>query len=130
MCLVLSFDNCENKERTNESNILEDIKSGENDSEWHCDLEETVNKNWILNLLEYLISSLFFQVIWTNQFISSKWEKRYCWKWAQRSRWSCCFCWWPYVKEKCHLKIRSRNNSTFQFILLPNPVYVEPDEVY
>ena len=45
MCLVLSFDNCENKERTNESNILEDIKSGENDSEWHCDLEETVNKN-------------------------------------------------------------------------------------
>ena len=36
----------------------------------------------------------------------------------------------PYFKGNYLQKIRSRNISKFQFKLLPNPVYLEPDEVY
>ena len=35
-----------------------------------------------------------------------------------------------YFKGNYLQKIRSRNISKFQFKLLPNPVYLEPDEVY
>ena len=37
MCLSLSFDKSDNS-------ILEEIRSVNNDSEWFCDSEETVNK--------------------------------------------------------------------------------------
>ena len=36
----------------------------------------------------------------------------------------------PYCKRNYLQKIRSRNISKFQFKLLLNPVYLEPDEVY
>lgn len=48
MFLALSFDNCGNKEGTNEHSILEDIKSGEKDNKWYSD-SETVNRNCVLD---------------------------------------------------------------------------------
>ena len=36
----------------------------------------------------------------------------------------------PYVKGDYLQKIRSRNILKFRFLLLPNPVYLESDEVY
>lgn len=49
--LALSFDNCGNKEGTNEHSILEDIKSGEKDSKRDSD-SETVNRNCVLNFVD------------------------------------------------------------------------------
>lgn len=36
----------------------------------------------------------------------------------------------PYFEGSCLQRIRSRNNSTCQFKLLANPIYIEPEEAY
>ena len=51
MCLSLSFDKCENTKNLNNS-ILEEISSVNNDSEWFCDSDETVNKSHILEFVD------------------------------------------------------------------------------
>ena len=58
-------------------------------------------------------------------------RKRYCWKWAERSIYGhVIFAGKPNFKGKYLRDIRSTNESTFQFQLLPNLVYLEPDKIY
>ena len=52
MCLSLSFDKCENTKNLNDNNILEEISSVNNDSDWFCDSDETVNKSYILEFVD------------------------------------------------------------------------------
>ena len=131
MCLALSFDNCENKEDTNENSTLEDINSGNNDSEWHCDSEETVDKN---HIFEFVDAPSFVAVLSSNlnepvYFI--KVEEKGISESELKDRYGhVVFVGEPYFKGKYLQIIRSRNNSTFQFKLLPHPIYIEPDEVY
>ena len=52
MCLSLSFDKCENTKNINDNSILEEISAVNNDSEWFCDSDETVNKSYILKFVD------------------------------------------------------------------------------
>ena len=64
MRLSLSFDKCENTKNLNDISILEEISSVNNDSEWFCDSDETVNKSYIYSsLLMCHLSLMFYQII-------------------------------------------------------------------
>ena len=63
MCLSLSFDKCENTKYLNDNSTLEEISSVNNDSEWFCDSDETVNKSYIL---EFVDVSSFVAVLSNN----------------------------------------------------------------
>ena len=52
MCLSLSFDKCENTKNLNDNSILEEIISVNNDREWFCDSDETVNKSYMLEFVD------------------------------------------------------------------------------
>ena len=129
MCLSLSFDKCENTKNLNDNSILEEISSVNNDSEWFCDSDETVNKSYILEFVDMLA---FFVVLSNNSnepvyFI--KVEKKGIAECELRDRFGhVALVGEPYFKGNYLQKIRSRNISKFK--LLPNPVYLEPDEVY
>ena len=131
MCLSLSFDKCENTKNLNDNSILEEISSVNNDSEWFCDSDETVNKSYILEFVDMLA---FFVVLSNNSnepvyFI--KVEKKGIAECELRDRFGhVALVGEPYFKGNYLQKIRSRNISKFKFKLLPNPVYLEPDEVY
>ena len=131
MCLSLSFDKCENAKNLNANSILEEISSVNNDSEWFCDSDETVNKSYIL---EFVDVPSFVAVLSNNlnepvYFI--KVEEKGIAECQLRDRFGdVVLVGKPYFKGNYLQKIRSRNISKFQFKLLPNPVYLEPDEVY
>ena len=131
MRLSLSFDKCENTKNLNDNSILEEISSVNNDSEWFCDSDETVNKSYIL---EFVDVPSFVDVLSNNlkepvYFI--KVEEKGITERELRDRFGhVVLVGEPYFKGNYLQKIRSRNISKFQFKLLPNPVYIEPDEVY
>ena len=52
MSLSLSFDKCENTKNLNDNIIFEEISSVNNDSEWFCDSDKTVNKSYILEFVD------------------------------------------------------------------------------
>ena len=52
MCFSLSFDKSENTKNLSDTSILEEISSVNNDSEWFCDSDETVNKSYILEFVD------------------------------------------------------------------------------
>ena len=52
MCLSLSFDKCENTKNLNDNSILKEISSVNNDSEWFCNSDQTVNKSYILEFVD------------------------------------------------------------------------------
>ena len=129
MCLSLSFDKCENTKNLNDNSILEEISSVNNDSEWFCDSDETVNKIYIL---EFVDVPSFVTVLSNNLN-----EPVYLIKVKEKGIAECelrdrfghvVLVGEPYFKGNYLQKIRSRNISKFK--LLPNPVYLEPDEVY
>ena len=63
MCLPLSFDKLENAKNLNDDGILEEISSVNNESEWFCDSDETVNQSYIL---EFVDVSSFAAVLSSN----------------------------------------------------------------
>ena len=46
------FDNCQNTKNLNDNSILEEISSLNNDKEWFCNSNETVNKSYILEFVD------------------------------------------------------------------------------
>ena len=52
MSLSLRFDKCENTKNLNDNIIFEEISSVNNDSEWFCDSDETVNKSYIFEFVD------------------------------------------------------------------------------
>ena len=128
MCLSLSFDKCENTKNLNNS-ILEEISSVNNDSEWFCDSDETVNKSYILGFVDV---SSFVAVLSNNlkepvYFIKVEKGIAEC---ELRDQFGhVVLVGEPCFKGNYLQKIRSRYILKFQFKLLPNPVYLEPDEV-
>ena len=101
------------KKNLNDNRILEEISSVNNDSEWFCDSDETVNKSYILEPVYFIkveekgiaeceLRDRFGHVVLVGE---------------------------PYFKGNYLQKIRFRNISKFKFKLLPNPVCLEPDEV-
>ena len=131
MCLSLSFDKCENTKDLNDNSILEEISSVTNDSEWFCDSDKTINKSYIL---EFVDVPSFVAVLSNNlnePVYSIKVEEKGIAECELRDRFGhVILVGEPYFKVNYLKKIRSRKISKFQFKLLPNPVYLEPDEVY
>ena len=123
MCLLLSFDKCENTKNLNDNSILEEISSVNNDSEWFCDSDEIVNKSYILDFVDV---QSFVAVLSNNlnepvYFI--KVEEKGIAECELRDRFGhAVLVGEPYFKGNYLKKIRSRNISKFQFKLLPNPV--------
>ena len=131
MCLSLSFDKCESTKNLNDNSILEEFSSVTNDSEWFYDLDETVNKSYILEFVDlpYFVAVLSNNLNEPVYFI--KVEEKGIAEYELRDR----FCHVilvgePYFKGNYLQKIRSRNISKFQFKLLLKSVYLEPHEVY
>ena len=131
MCLSLSFDKCENTKNLNDNSILEEISSVNNNSERLCNSNKTINKSYIL---EFVDVSSFVAVLSNNlnkpvYFI--KVEEKGIAECELRDRFGhVVLVGEPYFKGNYLQKIHSRNISKFQFKLLSNPVYLEPDEVY
>ena len=113
------------------NSILEEISSVNNDSEWFCDSDETVNKSYIL---EFVDVPSFVAVLLNDlnePVYIIKVEEKGIAECELRDRFGhVVLVGEPYFKGNYLQKIRSRNISKFQFELLPNPVYLEPDEVY
>ena len=124
MCLSLSFDKCKNTKNLNDNSILEEISSVNNDSEWFI-LESYI--------LEFVDVPSFVAVLSNNlnepvYFI--KVEEKGIAECELRDRFGhVVLVGDPYFKGNYLQKIRSRNISKFKFKLLPNPVYLEHDEV-
>ena len=124
MCLSLSFDKCENTKNLNDNSILEKISSVNNDSEW------LILESYIL---EFVDVPSFVAVLSNNlnepvYFI--KVEEKGIAECELRDRFGhVVLVGEPYFKGNYLQKIRSRNISKFKFKLLPNPVYLELDEI-
>ena len=131
MCLSLSFDKCENTKNLNDNSILEEISSVNNDNEWFCDSDETINKSYILKFVDV---PSFVAVLSNNlnepvYFIRV--EEKGIAECELKDRFGhVVLVGEPHFKVNYLQKIRPRNISKFQFKLLLNLVYLEPDEVY
>ena len=106
---------------------LHQISSVNNDSKWFCDSDETVSKSYIVGFVDVpsfvavlsndLNEPVYFIIVEEKGIAECELRDRFGHVVLVGE---------PYFKGK----IRSRNISKFQFKLLPNPVYLEPDEVY
>ena len=115
----------------NDNSILEEISSVNNDSEWFCDSDETVNKSYIL---EFVDVASFVAILSNNlnePVYYIKVEEKGIAECELRDRFGyVILVGEPYFNGNYLQKIRSRNISKFQFKLHPNPVYLQPDKVH